>query len=203
MSSTAIATDTTFAAHGFTFGEAERTRLLQIVRTRSFSIGGNITLASGKQSSLYFEMKATMLLPEGAFLMACAVGNLCETLGADYAGGLEMGAVPIVCALAPMIHQSGSDMRVFFARKQEKAHGAKKLIEGLAVDESLAGKRVVIVEDVTTTGGSALKSVAMVRDGGAMVEDLITIVDREERAREAFAAAGITPHPVLTASEFQ
>ena len=82
-------------------------------------------------------------------------------------------------------------------RKAAKEHGTQSLIEGLAEGETLAGKTVIVVEDVTTTGGSALKAVAALREAGATVEHVVTVVDREEGAEDAFAAAGITLHALF------
>jgi len=88
-------------------------------------------------------------------------------------------------------------------RKQAKDHGTQSLIEGLPAGESLKGKRVVIVEDVTTTGGSAVKAAETVRSEGAEVVGVVTVVDRLEGAGEAFAAAGLTLTPLLTLDDFR
>lgn len=161
-------------------------RLKAIIRRESLLTGGNFQLASGASSSLFFDMKKTMFDPEGASL----VGELMlEALGeepVDYVGGLEMGAVPIVAALCVKSHPK-RPVRGFFVRKAPKGHGTNQLIDGQFADNS----RVVILEDVTTTGGSSLKAVAAVRERGAKVERVITIVDRKEGAEASFAAAGI------------
>jgi orotate phosphoribosyltransferase len=96
----------------------------------------------------------------------------------------------------------GWPLRAFFVRKQAKEHGARKLIEGLAPDEILAGKRVVVLEDVTTTGGSALKAIEALRAEGAVVVRAISVVDRQEGADLAFQAAGVPFTAVLTAADF-
>ena len=120
----------------------------------------------------------------------------------DYIGGLEMGAVPIAGAVAQLSFMTGAPMQAFFVRKKPKEHGAKLLIEGLAKDESLAGKRVAVIEDVTTTGGSALKAAETVKEAGAEVALVFTMVDRQEGAAEAFAAAGLHFRALFTAEEF-
>jgi len=186
----------------YAFDAGKREELRRIIRDLSFSSGTNVTLASGKASTLYFDMKVTMLDPRGTRLMALAVGEIGESCGAEFLGGLEMGAVPIAISTATMADLAGSPLRFFFVRKQVKGHGAKKLIEGLRRDESLSGKRVVVVEDVTTTGGSAIQAVEIIRETGAVVEDIITIVDRQEGARAAFEAIGLRLHSVFEASEF-
>jgi orotate phosphoribosyltransferase len=181
---------------------AARDRLIAIVRTRSYGTGVPIKLASGRMSDFYFNLKPTMLDPEGAALIGRLVLDTVAGEQIDAVGGLEMGAVPIATAVAVMSHQRGRPLPAFFVRKQSKEHGTKSLVEGLVKGETLAGKRVVILEDVTTTGGSALKAIEQVRADGAEVVSVVTIVDREEGAAEAFAAAGMRFVPVLTRRMF-
>jgi orotate phosphoribosyltransferase len=120
----------------------------------------------------------------------------------DYVGGLEMGAVPIAGAVAQLSFMTGAPMQAFFVRKKPKEHGARLSVEGLMPGETLRGKRVVIVEDVTTTGGSAMKAVEAARESGAEIAFVLTIVDREEGATEAFAAQGLDFRVIYRASEF-
>src|SRR5215468_759005 len=127
---------------------ASRARLAEIIRKRSFG-RGEITLASGRKSDFYFNLKPTMLDPEGAALLAELTYDALKDDQLDYIGGLEMGAVPLAGALAQLSWIKGHPISAFFVRKQPKEHGAKLLIEGLAKDESLSGKRIVVVEDVT------------------------------------------------------
>jgi len=143
---------------------ASRARLAEIIRKRSFG-RGEITLASGRKSDFYFNLKPTMLDPEGAALLAELTYEALKDDGLDYVGGLEMGAVPLAGAIAQLSWIKGHPIAAFFVRKKPKEHGARLAVEGLANDESLKGKRVVIVEDVTTTGGSALKAVDAGVDG--------------------------------------
>ena len=114
-----------------------------------------------------------------------------------------MGAVPIATAVAAASHAAGRPLPAFFVRKQAKEHGTQKLIEGLAPNETMAGKRVVIVEDVTTTGGSSMKAIEAVKDAGGSVVAVITVVDRHEGAAQAFAEAGLSFLPVLTVDDFK
>jgi orotate phosphoribosyltransferase len=179
----------------------DRARLADIIFARSFG-RGRITLASGKESDFYFDLKPSMLHPEGASLMAKALLRLIREVGADYVGGLEMGAVPITGAICQHSHDSGAPVAGFFVRKQAKGHGAKKLIEGLAKGETLAGKRVVVVEDVTTTGESAFKAVEPCREAGAEVVLVVTVVDREDGAQAFFASKGVPFAALFSASEF-
>jgi orotate phosphoribosyltransferase len=182
--------------------EQDKARLIEIVRKRSFSNDREITLASGRKSMLYFNMKPTMMDPEGAAIIADMIVDKLASLGVDYVGGLEMGAVPIVSMVSPASFRRGTPIRAFFVRKQAKGHGTQALIEGLAPGDSLAGKHVVIVEDVTTTGGSALKAAVVTREAGATVDTILTLVDRQEGAAEALGGEGVKLVSLLTANDF-
>jgi orotate phosphoribosyltransferase len=182
---------------------AARARLIEIVKARSFQEGPQMKLASGKTSTFYFNMKPTMLDSEGAHLIATLILDQLEGVEADHVGGLEMGAVPIASAVTAVAHGRGRKLNAFFVRKQAKEHGTKSLIEGLGRDETMAGKRVVIVEDVTTTGGSSLKAAEALKEAGAKIVSVITIVDRLDGAAEAFAAAGLDFRPLLTLKDFK
>jgi orotate phosphoribosyltransferase len=180
-----------------------RERLIAIVKTRSFQSGKEITLASGRTSTYYFNMKPTMLDAEGAHLIGTLILAAIDDLDADLIGGLEMGAVPIASAVAAVSFAAGKPVNAFFVRKQAKEHGTRSLIEGLPAGETLRAKRVVIVEDVTTTGGSAIKAAETVRAEGAEVVGVVTVVDRQEGAGEAFAAAGLTLTAILSLEDFK
>jgi len=181
--------------------KAARARLRDIIEKRSFG-RGDITLTSGRKSNFYFNLKPTMLDAEGALLLAELVLDALAPEELDYLGGLEMGAVPIASAVAALSALRGNPLHAFFVRKKPKEHGAKLLVEGLAPGESLAGKRVAVIEDVTTTGGSALKAVETAKDAGAEVALVFTMVDRQEGAAEALAAAGVPFRALFTAEEF-
>ncbi|MBX9684433.1 MAG: orotate phosphoribosyltransferase [Hyphomicrobium sp.] len=182
---------------------AARARLIKIVAERSFQEGPEMKLASGKTSTFYFNMKPTMLDSEGAFLIATLILDQLEGIEADVVGGLEMGAVPIAASVATLAHTRGRTLPAFFVRKQAKEHGTKSLIEGLGRGETMAGKRVVIVEDVTTTGGSSIKAAEAIQAAGGTIVRVITIVDRLDGAAEAFAAASLPFHPLLTLNDFK
>ncbi|MBK8007348.1 MAG: orotate phosphoribosyltransferase [Rhizobiales bacterium] len=180
---------------------AARSRLKEIIAKRSFG-RGEITLASGRKSDFYFNLKPTMLDPEGAALLAQLSLEALAKESLDAIGGLEMGAVPISGAVAAMSWISGKPLPNFFVRKKPKEHGAKLLVEGLMKGESLSGKTVAIVEDVTTTGESALKAAVAAQESGAKVSLILTIVDRQEGASETFQKAGFRFQPLFTADEF-
>src|SRR5215470_7566583 len=185
-----------------TTSDRARERLIEIVTERSFSRGQETVLVSGRASNFYFNMKPTMLDPEGGHLIASLILEALKGSDVDLIGGLEMGAVPLAVAVAVTSQIKGWPLRAFFVRKQAKEHGARKLIEGLAADESLAGKRVVVLEDVTTTGASALRAIEAVRADGAVVVCVISVVDRQEGAERAFQAAGVPFSALLTAADF-
>ncbi|MGY3530624.1 orotate phosphoribosyltransferase [Bradyrhizobium embrapense] len=180
---------------------ASRARLAEIIRKRSFG-RGEITLASGRKSDFYFNLKPTMLDPEGAALLAELTYEALKDDKLDFVGGLEMGAVPLAGAIAQLSWLKGHPIAAFFVRKKPKEHGARLAVEGLAKGETLAGKRIVIVEDVTTTGGSALKAVEAVREAGGEIALVFTMVDREEGATETFAEAGLPFRALYKAGEF-
>lgn len=185
----------------------ERTRggdeaeLLEMIRRRSMR-RGRFTLASGRESDLYLNLKPTMMDPRGARL--CAEALLARVpAGADYVGGLEMGAVPVIAAMAALSDARGRPVRTFFVRKTAKDHGTREVVEGLADGESLAGKRVLVIDDVATTGGSALKAIEAARAAGAVVTHALVIVDRGEGGGETLAAAGVDLDSVFTGDDFR
>jgi orotate phosphoribosyltransferase len=147
-------------------------------------------------------MKPTLLDPEGALLSASLVLDLMADDRADLIGGLELGAVPIAAAVAAVSAVEGRPIAGFLVRKQAKQHGTQSLVEGLVKGETLAGRRVVIVEDVTTTGGSAIKAADVVRAEGGSIARVVSVLDRQEGAAEAFAAAGLPFSSVLRAEDF-
>ena len=175
--------------------------LLALIRARSFR-RGRFKLASGVESDLYFNLKPTMMDPQGAYLAARAFIDRILPENVDYVGGLEMGAVPIIGALAAVSHNEGRPVRTFFQRKSPKEYGAQLAIEGLGPDESLAGKRVLVLDDVATSGGSLIKTIDAARVAGAHVDAALVLVDRQEGAAETLAKLGIRLLSVFKASQF-
>ena len=178
----------------------DRRQLIQIVSERSLLRDTDVKLASGTSSSFYFDMKRTACHPEGASLMARLILDELTDINADYVGGLEMGAVPLV---ACVVQQSLSKrpLHGLFVRKQPKDHGARRLIEG-PEDDSLADKTVALLDDVTTTGGSVLQAVSAARDAGATVPVVVTVVDRLEGAAEALKKENVALRAILTSRDF-
>ena len=173
-------------------------RLRVIVAERSFSQGDSFMLASGKSSTFYFDMKLTMLDPEGANLLGELILEKTASLGAAYVAGLAMGAGPGAVAVAMTSQGTATPMQAFYVRKEVKGHGTRKRADGYLPDDS----DVLIVEDVTTTGGSALQAIEEVRSRGCRVKAVATIVDREDGARERLLADGIELISLFKTSDF-
>jgi len=177
-------------------------RLTTLLATRSAK-RGDFVLASGRRSSLYVDCRLTTMSPEGQLLIGRAGLAALRATGwpVDSVGGLTLGADPIAYAIA---HASaladeagtGTMVRAFTVRKEAKVHGTGKLIEG----PFLPTDQVVVVEDVITTGGSALKAVEAIRAAGATVLGVLALVDREEGGREALEAAGLQVRALVPAS---
>lgn len=179
-----------------------RERLMELLREKSFRSGETITLASGKESNYYFNTKPTMLDPEGAGLIAELMLDALEEVDAEFIGGLEMGAVPLASAIAPASFFRDRALRAFIVRKEPKGHGTASQIEGLIQGENFDGRKVIVVEDVTTTGGSAIKAAEIIREVGGDVVQVITIVDRQEGASAIFKENGLPFMALFGASEF-
>jgi len=179
----------------------EEAELLDIIRRRSFR-RGRFTLSSGRESTLYFNLKPTMMHARGAFLCARAFLQRIRAERADYVGGLEMGAVPVIGSLAALSESEGNSVHSFFVRKAAKAHGTREVIEGLGPGESLAGKRVLILDDVATTGSAILQAVSAVRAEDAVVQSALVLVDREEGATETLERNAIRLLSVFRARDF-
>ena len=181
--------------------DAERGELLEIVAARSFR-RGLFKLSSGAESNLYFNLKPTMMNPRGAYLSARSFLDILREEGADYVGGLEMGAVPIIGAVAAVGESEGRPVKTVFVRKQPKDHGTRDLVEGLGPDETLAGQRVVAADDVATSGASIWRAVEVARAAGARVEAALVLVNRDEGADALLAEHGVRLRSVFHASQF-
>jgi orotate phosphoribosyltransferase len=189
--------------------DAEEARILLIEKVRNLAYlradTEEFTLASGRTSRHFFDTKPVMCDPESAHLLGVLIHDVIANIegGVDVVGGLELGAVPltgIVIAKAGV----GSTLRGFIMRKEPKGRGGRKTGNPPGIEGStlLAGDRVVILEDVTTTGGSALKAVERLQQMGCIVVACISIVDRQEGGAEAFEAAGVPLIPLSTLSDY-
>ena len=164
----------------------QKARLLEIIKQKSL-LKGRFTLVSGAVSNYYLDMKPTMFDPEGAHLIAEIV---CDLLAGerdvDAIGGLELGAVPIIAAVCARSWRA-RPVNGFVVRKEIKDHGTERKIDGNFKPDST----VVLFDDVTTKGGSVMQAVRAVRERGARVAKIITLVDRLEGAEENLGKEGI------------
>jgi orotate phosphoribosyltransferase len=179
-----------------------REKVRQLIKDKSFT-EGEYVLASGGTSDYYLDLKPTLFSPEGANAVGELVLHELQNTWVDYIGGLAMGAVPLVSAITILSYQFGCPLPGFFVREKPKDHGTKKLIEGLAEGESLQGRRVIIVDDVTTHGGSAMKAINAARNAGGEVVLVLSVVDREEGAEDFFRQQSIPFKWIFRASDFK
>jgi orotate phosphoribosyltransferase len=175
----------------------EHVQLIHLLASRS-ARRGQFTLASGRQSTLYIDARLTTMSPEGLVVIgSLGLKTIRDTWKADAVGGLTLGADPISYAISYASALTDQPLRAFTVLKEAKTHGTGKLIEG----PFQSGDRVVVIEDVITSGGSALKAVAAVQAAGGAVVGVLALVDREEGGREAIEAAGIAVVSLVTAQE--
>lgn len=175
--------------------------LFKIIKERSFK-RGKFKLSSGAESDVYFNLKPTMMSPDGAELAARAFLHLIWAEGVEFVGGLEMGAVPLIGSLAALSQCEAKPVKTFFVRKKKKEHGTMDLVEGLGPDQTLKSKRVMVVDDVATTGGSILRAVEAARKDGGIVDVALVLVNRDEGAEEALRKAGVRLLSVFHARDF-
>jgi len=171
-----------------------------IVRELSYE-EREVTLASGRKSTFYFDGKQTTLHPRGGLLVGKAFYDQVKRFPGPIhgVGGLTLGADPIATATSIAARLEGDEIAAFIIRKEPKGHGTGQWLEGRK--NLPPGSRVVIVEDVTTTGGSSIKAVERAREEGLEVAGIVTLVDREEGARENIEKEGIALRAVFTRTE--
>lgn len=176
--------------------QAAKAELARLVAELSV-VHGSVTLASGQQADYYIDLRRATLHHAAAPL----IGSLLRQLTADWdfcaVGGLTLGADPVSAAMLHAAATDGSALDAFVVRKSLKEHGMQRRIEGLAV----AGKRVLAVEDTSTTGGSVLTAVDVLHDEGATVVGVATVVDRDTGAREAIESRGLAYRYLLDLSD--
>lgn len=174
------------------FADEDRERLASLVRELGV-VHGKVTLASGVEADYYVDLRRVTLEHRAAPL----VGRLMRVLTADWdyaaVGGLTLGADPVATAVLHAAGAEGRPVDAFVVRKSTKEHGMQRLIEGPGV----AGRSVLVVEDTSTTGSSVLTAVRAVRDAGATVVGVATVVDRDTGAKEAIEAEGVPYRALL------
>jgi len=160
---------------------------------------GKFTLSSGRESSLYIDARLTTMSPEGLVLIGQLGLRALDQSGwnVQSVGGLTLGADPVAYAIAYASGLSTRSVRAFTVRKEPKSHGTAQLIEG----PFIPGDRVAIVEDVITTGASALRAAAAVRLSGGIVAGVLAVVDRNEGGREALEEQGFPVIALTTAAD--
>ncbi|MFM8497612.1 MAG: orotate phosphoribosyltransferase [Planctomycetia bacterium] len=170
-------------------------RLVDLV-TRKALKRGTFRLASGREASFYLDAKQVVLDSEGSMLVGQAILARLAMLSRfpDAVGGMSIGADPITSAVVTMAGVAGRPLKGFMIRKEPKDHGTKRYVEGPVEP----GQRVVIVEDVTTTGGSSLLAIDRAQEFGLVVDRVVTVIDRLSGAEAAFAARGIPLESLLT-----
>ena len=175
---------------------SHRDELLKILVRRSLQ-KGDFTLASGQKSSYYIDGKQTTLDSRGAYLVARIFLAMLADDVPDAIGGLAIGADPVIGSMLSLAGMEDLELKGFIVRKETKEHGTQSRIEG-----SLArGDRVVIIEDVVTTGGSSAKAIQAVREMGCEVTRALAIVDRGQRGRENLREIGCRLESIFSVGE--
>ena len=180
-----------------TTNDSQRARLAQLVADLAV-VRGRVTLASGVESDFYVDMRRATLHRSAAPLIGHVMLDMLEEAGlstddVDAVGGLTMGADPVATAMLHAAASRGLGLDAFVVRKAVKDHGMRRRIEGPEV----VGRRVVVLEDTSTTGGSPLEAVEALREAGANVLAVAVVVDRDTGARERIEAAGLPYHAAL------
>ncbi|GGG21328.1 orotate phosphoribosyltransferase [Rhodococcoides trifolii] len=168
---------------------AERDELATLVRELAV-VHGRVTLSSGKEADYYVDLRRATLHHRAGPLIGSLMRELVSDWNFDAVGGLTMGADPVALAV---MHAPGRPIDAFVVRKAAKAHGMQRQIEG----PDVVGKRVLVVEDTTTTGNSPLTAVKALRDAGAIVVGVATVVDRATGADQVIAAEGVEYRSLL------
>ena len=165
---------------------AARERLLELIKDKAI-VHGRVTLSSGKEANYYVDLRRITLDGEAAPLVGEVMLDLVADLGVEAVGGLTMGADPVATAMLHAAHRRGDRLDAFVVRKAEKAHGLQRRVEG----PDIAGRRVLVVEDTSTTGGSPLTALEACRQAGAEVVAVAVIADRASGAEERVREAGV------------
>ena len=175
----------------------DREKLKSLIREHALKFG-EFTLASGKQASYYLDCRQVTLQAEALPLIGAGMLELLEADMPELVGGMVIGADPITAAILTIAGGQGRSLRGIMVRKEAKGHGTKKFVEGPYRE----GERVVIVEDVVTTGGSSLKAIEHCEAVGLKVERVLAVVDRLEGGKQAFAEKGYKLETLFTVEDF-
>jgi orotate phosphoribosyltransferase len=175
----------------------DREKLKCLIREHALKFG-EFTLASGKSASYYLDCRQVTLRADALPSIAAGMLELMDGDMPELVGGMAIGADPITAAILTIAGEQGKSLRGIMVRKEAKGHGTKKFVEG----PYLEGERVVIVEDVVTTGGSSLKAIEHCEAVGLRVERVLAIVDRLEGGKQAFADKGYKLETLFTVEDF-
>lgn len=167
--------------------------LIDLLKENGVFLEGDFTLSSGKKSNYYINMKKAITEPEILSTISKLITQKIDLDDIDKVAGPALGAVPIATAVS-----LESKLPLLMIRKEKKGYGTSKLIEG----ELNEGDNVIVVEDVSTTGGSLLKAIRAINDNGGNVKRAFVVVDREEGASETFEKEGITLEPLISVKDF-
>jgi orotate phosphoribosyltransferase len=176
--------------------EQDRAQLIEAI-TRLAVVHQRVTLSSGREADYYIDMRRVTLDGAAAPLVGRVMRDLVTDLEFDAVGGLTLGADPVATAMLHAAAAAGDRLDAFVVRKQQKAHGMQRLIEGTEV----AGRQVLAVEDTSTTGGSVLTAVQALREAGAEVAGVAVIIDRGTGAAEKIRAEGLEYRYAISAAE--
>ena len=160
---------------------------------------GKFILSSGKESNYYLDGRVITLTPEGAYLVASIILKMVKDNNIDAIGGPTLGADPIVGALAALSHINKFPIKTFIVRKQVKEHGTQRQVEGPALKK---GSRVILVDDVATTGKALIEAKEVMDRLGVEVEYALVIVDRQEGAKENLSKIGLKLNSILKIEDF-
>jgi orotate phosphoribosyltransferase len=177
-----------------------RARLLSLLTQHSYK-KQRVVLASGRESDFFIDCKQTVLSAEGHALVGELMFDAVKAMGScDAVAGVELGGCPLASAVSLVSFQRGAPLDAVYVRKEVKDHGSRRALEG---DVRLApGARLVILEDVVTTGGSTLKAVAKIKDAGYTVTGVVALVDRQEGGSEPITASGLAFVSLFTRADF-
>ena len=160
---------------------------------------GDFTLTSGKKSDYYFDCKQTALHAEGGYLIGRLFFEMLKEYDVDGVGGMTLGADPLITGVTVVSHLEGRPLPGFIIRKQSKGHGTDQYLEGLA--NFSEGDKVVLLEDVCTTGGTLITAAQRVRDAGLDIVGVLAVLDREEGGKEKLKEAGLELNSIFTRQE--
>jgi orotate phosphoribosyltransferase len=164
----------------------DREQLLSLIRDLAV-VPGRVTLSSGREADYYVDLRRITLSGQAAPLVGQVMLELTEDLEYDAVGGLTMGADPVAAAMLHAAAAQGRRLDAFVVRKEAKAHGLQRRVEG----PDIAGRRVLVLEDTSTTGGSPLTALHAVREAGAVPVGVAVIADRATGAAEKIEAEGV------------